>query len=64
LRWFILPSLTSPVTAQDVAQDVAAGLRSHARAIIQAADRIDGGQRAADDASSRNAVVQSTRAAD
>jgi AcrR family transcriptional regulator len=63
-RWFILPSLTSPVTAQDVAQGVAAGLRSHARAIIQAADRIDGRPSAVDDVSSRNALVQSTRAAE
>jgi AcrR family transcriptional regulator len=40
-RWFILPSLTTPVTAQDVADTIAASLRTHARAIMQAADRID-----------------------
>jgi AcrR family transcriptional regulator len=40
-RWFILPSLTTPVTAEDVAHSVAANLRTHAQAIIQAADRID-----------------------
>jgi len=56
-RWFILPSLVAPVTAQDVAQGVAASLRSHARAIIQAADRIEGTPHAVDDVSSRNAVV-------
>jgi hypothetical protein len=56
-RWFILPSLVVPVTAQDVAQGVAASLPSHARAIIQAADRIEGTPHAVDDVSSRNAVV-------
>lgn len=40
-RWFILPSLTTPVTAEDIAQSVAASLRTHAEAIIRAADRID-----------------------
>jgi AcrR family transcriptional regulator len=40
-RWFILPSLTTPVTAEDVARSVAASLRTHAQAIIQSADRID-----------------------
>jgi hypothetical protein len=50
----------APVTAQDVAQGVAASLRSHARAIIQAADRIEGTPHAVDDVSTRNAVMPRT----